>query len=285
MRIATVFAAVFTGMVLAIAGTDRPAFAARFDCASAQLPAEQTVCLDPQLSRLDDRYGAKYDSLLGQLSNLADQAEKVEVLDQAQSFLAKRDACGASTECIRQSYLDIFEYLSTAKNSPTDAPSDGSDPTTRDGVATTSPRAFDGARERIARPETEEDSASNRIDNANSPSASPSDVSPLQNAREGLTASPADLSASYEPTPDPAGTPGQNSTSASAPQAPTDADTPPPPTIAEASSISSPVSNARIEVWACVEQSASSTKAEKPLRYSGRSKPREEARAVQEAGA
>jgi uncharacterized protein len=246
MRIATIFATVLTGMVLAIAGADQTAFAARFDCADAQLPAEQTVCSDPQLSRLDDQYSAKYDSVLGQLPNLADEAKKGEVRDQAQSFLTRRNECETSTDCIRQSYRAILEYFSTVENPSADAPPDTSVPTTSDGIATASPRAL--ARVKLAAPEAEDDLTSDQTDDANGTSASPRDVSPVQNTQENASDLPAGSLANDEPTPDPATTQtDQNSTSESAPQTSTDADTPPPPTVAEASSISSPLSNTRIE--------------------------------------
>jgi uncharacterized protein len=244
MRIATIFTTVFTAMLLAIAGADRTAFAASL-CSSAQLPAEQTVCTDPQLALLDDQYVAEFDSVLAQLHNQADHAKQIEVRDRARSFLTRRNACEASTECIRQSYQDILQYFSTVQTASADSPSDTGGPATSGGVATASPRALSDASGELARPETEDDSTLNQGDNTNDTRGLPSDVGQPQSAQEHPTDPSTGLSASDEPTPDSGGTrPHRNSTSASAPRA---ADTPLPPTVAEASSISSPVSNARIE--------------------------------------
>jgi uncharacterized protein len=85
-----------------------PVQGASFDCAKAAKPDERAICATPDLSALDSEMGglwfafSKVPMLMG--SNGAR-------MDDAQSFLQARAACGANLACLRPLYRARIDVL------------------------------------------------------------------------------------------------------------------------------------------------------------------------------
>ncbi len=78
-----------------------------FDCRQASLPAEQTICGDPELAQWDEKMAKAYAWVMSQLP-----ANRQNELVQDQSaWLSKRNQCGTSVDCLMSGYLDRVAYL------------------------------------------------------------------------------------------------------------------------------------------------------------------------------
>lgn len=78
-----------------------------FDCRTATLAAEKTICAQPQLSRLDDRTAMLY----GKLWSKLDDGNREGLRDYQLAFLATRNACGRDGKCIADAYRDQIGVL------------------------------------------------------------------------------------------------------------------------------------------------------------------------------
>jgi uncharacterized protein len=86
--------------------------AASFNCAHADLPAEETVCGNAKLGMLDERTAGIYFVILG---SGAAQATVDEVTSSQGEFLAERDACGTDVACLVDAYTARMMYLKSVK--------------------------------------------------------------------------------------------------------------------------------------------------------------------------
>jgi uncharacterized protein len=99
----TIPAARLAGILAAVAVAVLAAGSAKaqdFDCASAKLVAERTICSSPRLVRLDNRLAAVYGKLWGRLDN--DNREGLR--DHQLEFLRKRNLCNRDERCIARAY-------------------------------------------------------------------------------------------------------------------------------------------------------------------------------------
>ncbi len=81
-----------------------PHVAPSFDCTKAALPAEKTICTDPQLAQIDKDFAAYYEENL-QVVSIAGDTEKMSVLTKGQQdFLQARSRCGTNRYCIMATY-------------------------------------------------------------------------------------------------------------------------------------------------------------------------------------
>lgn len=74
-------------------------FAADFNCTRAGTAPEKAICADQDLSGLDEALGMAYRTAL---ESAGDEAKAVR--EAQRTWLAERNACGAKTDCLRQSY-------------------------------------------------------------------------------------------------------------------------------------------------------------------------------------
>lgn len=96
-------AARLAGIVAAVAVAFLAAGSAKaqdFDCASAKLVAERTICSSPRLVRLDNRLAAVYGKLWARLDN--DNREGLR--DHQLEFLRRRNLCNRNERCIARAY-------------------------------------------------------------------------------------------------------------------------------------------------------------------------------------
>ncbi len=100
-----------TGALLAIAPT--PASAASFNCQHALLPAEQAICANANLSRLDEQTAGMYFLIVGSGGPAATIAQ---VKTSQGTFLATRNACGANDDCLVDAYTSQIMYLKNVKS-------------------------------------------------------------------------------------------------------------------------------------------------------------------------
>ncbi|MFL1504530.1 lysozyme inhibitor LprI family protein [Pseudomonas sp. O64] len=85
------------GMAAALLCAAAPAGAASYDCKKATTPVEQTLCANPELSRLDGMLGEHYLSAMGKL-----KGPQRDALRNAQrAWLKTRDACGTDPACLQ----------------------------------------------------------------------------------------------------------------------------------------------------------------------------------------
>jgi uncharacterized protein len=87
--------------------------AASFNCAHAFLPAEQTICGNANLSKLDERTAGMYFVIVG---SDAPQATITEVKDSQSRFIAQRNACGTNVDCLVDAYTAQMMYLKNEKS-------------------------------------------------------------------------------------------------------------------------------------------------------------------------
>jgi uncharacterized protein len=81
-----------------------PHVAPSFDCHQALLPAEETICTDPQLAQIDKDFAAYYQENL-EVVSIAGDTEKLNViLKGEQDFLNARNRCGTNRWCIMGTY-------------------------------------------------------------------------------------------------------------------------------------------------------------------------------------
>lgn len=106
LRSVTVSGSIFAILAGALA-LATPTKAADFSCDAATLAAEQTICADPRLSRLDDRMAITY----GRLWAVAGTRERLALRSAQQRFLGYRNSCNWDARCIRDAYLDQIGVL------------------------------------------------------------------------------------------------------------------------------------------------------------------------------
>ena len=101
-------------LILAVAGIMRPApaAAAAFDCAKATTAVERQICVDPNLSRLDEQQAAAFTTARSRSPN------PDVVLNEQRAFLRRRAACDNS-QCIltvmQQRLAELTEGSSDAQ--------------------------------------------------------------------------------------------------------------------------------------------------------------------------
>lgn len=87
--------------------------AASFDCRQASLPAEKAICSDANLGSLDEKAAGMYFLIVG----AGRPAATVARVRQMQSrFVARRNACGANTDCLVDAYTDQMMFLRNEKS-------------------------------------------------------------------------------------------------------------------------------------------------------------------------
>jgi uncharacterized protein len=86
--------------------------AASFNCQHAMLPAEQAICGNANLSRLDEQTAGMYFLLVG---SGAPAATITQVKSSQGTFIQRRNACGADLDCLVSAYTDQIMYLKNVK--------------------------------------------------------------------------------------------------------------------------------------------------------------------------
>lgn len=87
--------------------------AASFNCQHALLPAEQAICSNPNLNRLDEQTAGMYFLIVG---SGAPTVTLSQVKSAQSQFLARRNACGANVDCLVSAYTDQMMYLRNEKS-------------------------------------------------------------------------------------------------------------------------------------------------------------------------
>ena len=87
--------------------------AASFNCAHAFLPAEQAICGNANLSKLDEQTAGMYFIIVG---SGAPQATVSQVKASQSKFIAQRNACGADVNCLVDAYTSQMMYLKNEKS-------------------------------------------------------------------------------------------------------------------------------------------------------------------------
>lgn len=87
--------------------------AASFNCAHAFLPAEETICGNANLSKLDEQTAGMYFLIVG---SGAPQATITEVKSSQSRFIAERNACGTDVDCLVDAYTSQMMYLKNEKS-------------------------------------------------------------------------------------------------------------------------------------------------------------------------
>lgn len=87
--------------------------AASFNCAHALLPAEQTICGDANLSRLDEQTAGMYFLIVG---SGAPQTTITQVKASQSKFIAQRNACETNVDCLVDAYTSQMMYLKNEKS-------------------------------------------------------------------------------------------------------------------------------------------------------------------------
>ena len=88
------------------------ASAASFNCAHAMLPAEQTICGNANLSRLDEQTAGMYFLIVG---SGAPQATISLVKSSQSKFIAQRNACETDVDCLVDAYTSQIMFLKNEK--------------------------------------------------------------------------------------------------------------------------------------------------------------------------
>ena len=101
-----------TVLALAWLGTGM-SHAASFNCAHAMLPAEETVCGDANLSKLDEKTAGMYFLIVG---SSPPQATLSQVKASQSKFIAQRNACGTNINCLVDAYTSQIMYLKNEKS-------------------------------------------------------------------------------------------------------------------------------------------------------------------------
>lgn len=98
---------------LIVAAMGQAAFAASFNCQHALLPAEQAICGNANLSRLDEQTAGMYFLIVGSGA----PASTISQVKAAQGqFLERRNACGANVDCLVSAYTDQMMFLKNEKS-------------------------------------------------------------------------------------------------------------------------------------------------------------------------
>lgn len=87
--------------------------AASFNCAHAFLPAEETICGNANLNKLDEQTAGMYFLIVG---SGAPQTTITEVKASQSKFIAERNACGTDVNCLVDAYTDQMMYLKNEKS-------------------------------------------------------------------------------------------------------------------------------------------------------------------------
>lgn len=95
-----------------------------FDCNRAGIPAERTICADSELSEWDRQMADTYQWLRTRLA----AGEQGQLAQDQRRWLAQRNRCGASRDCLIGLYLDRIAYLNEYHQPGEDAASDVSFP-------------------------------------------------------------------------------------------------------------------------------------------------------------
>lgn len=82
-----------------------------FDCAAATLPAEKTICADPQLAAADIDEAQYYQDNLQTAGNFGDTAKVGTLKQDERHFVAQRNQCGSAAWCIQRVYADWDRQL------------------------------------------------------------------------------------------------------------------------------------------------------------------------------
>jgi uncharacterized protein len=89
------------------------AHGASFDCGSATLPAEKTICGNGNLSGLDDRTAGMYFLIVGSGA----PAGTIAQVEQAQrKFVHDRNACSGNIDCLVDAYTSQMMFLKNVKS-------------------------------------------------------------------------------------------------------------------------------------------------------------------------
>jgi uncharacterized protein len=99
----------FSAGLISMAGAN----AASFDCQHALLPAEQAICSNANLSRLDEQTAGMYFIITGSGAPAATVSQAKAAQSQ---FLRRRNACGANVNCLVSAYTDQMMYLKNVKS-------------------------------------------------------------------------------------------------------------------------------------------------------------------------
>lgn len=103
--------ALLTSAVLAM--TFAPAKAASFNCAHAILAAEEAICGNSNLSRLDEQTAGMYFIIVG---SGAPAATISMVKASQRKFIEQRNACGANIDCLVDAYTSQIMFLKNEKS-------------------------------------------------------------------------------------------------------------------------------------------------------------------------
>ena len=87
--------------------------AASFNCAHAMLPAEQTICGNANLSRLDEQTAGMYFLIVG---SGAPQTTVTQVKKSQSKFISQRNACETNIDCLVDAYTSQMMYLKNEKS-------------------------------------------------------------------------------------------------------------------------------------------------------------------------
>jgi uncharacterized protein len=90
-----------------------PAKAASFNCAHAILAAEEAICGNSNLSRLDEQTAGMYFIIVG---SGAPQATINQVKASQRKFIEQRNACGANIDCLVDAYTSQIMFLKNEKS-------------------------------------------------------------------------------------------------------------------------------------------------------------------------
>ena len=87
--------------------------AASFNCAHAFLPAEEAICGNANLSKLDEQTAGMYFLIVG---SGAPQTTISQVKASQSKFIAERNACGTNINCLVDAYTSQMMYLKNEKS-------------------------------------------------------------------------------------------------------------------------------------------------------------------------
>lgn len=90
-----------------------PSVGASFNCQHAFLAAEEAICTNANLSRLDEQTAGMYFIIIGSGTK---PATLKEVKASQRSFVEKRNACGADINCLVDAYTSQMMYLKNIKS-------------------------------------------------------------------------------------------------------------------------------------------------------------------------
>jgi uncharacterized protein len=94
-------------------GFSTPAEAASFNCEHAILAAEEAICGNANLSRLDEQTAGMYFIIVG---SGAPKATINQVKASQRQFIETRNACGANIDCLVSAYTSQIMFLKNEKS-------------------------------------------------------------------------------------------------------------------------------------------------------------------------